>query len=90
MTEVSVENDAALPWVGGWLVHFVSADATEEATTDGILDLAQELDWTFEDGSLHLICRHPAAAVEIRWRPGSGSESSVALSLWTPDRPSAT
>jgi uncharacterized heparinase superfamily protein len=90
MTEVSVESEVVLPWVGGWLIHFVSAEPTDEANPDEIRDLTQELDWTFDNGSLHVICRHPAAPVEIRWRPASSGQSSVDLSLWTPARPSAT
>jgi hypothetical protein len=90
MTEVSVESDGALPWVGGWLVLVAAPDAPEAPSPESIGDLARDLDWTFENGILHLRCRHPAAPLEIRWRPGSNGESSVDLSLWTAARPSAT
>ena len=70
----------------------VRAKARRESNVDirSSLNSTVQTACDLEDGELRIACRHPAAPVEIRWRPGSSGERAVALSLWTPAHPSAT
>jgi hypothetical protein len=55
MAEVAIESDAALPWVGGFVLGLGGPEG----------------DWqvTFEDGVV--VARAAAAGLELRWRIGA-------------------